>query len=155
MTLILSVFSLTTVDTVDPLSQDEATEGTMSSEALPLIFEPLEDATSDGAPAETAVTLVPGSARPPDAMPLSELDTMETDSDSPSHAPPLLMPDWTSPWQTSGAELLEPISSPGPSVSPRQAGTEPEQHSDRGERGDAPEQMNEPQRRHNAPFQSK
>ncbi|TMS12282.1 Armadillo-like helical domain-containing protein 4 [Larimichthys crocea] len=132
------------VDTAVPLSQDEATEGTMSSEALPLIFEPFEDVTPEGAPAEAAavVTLVPGSAQPPAAMatggmPLSEVDldqlvTLETDSDGPSHAPPLLMPDWMSPWQTSGAELLEPISSSGPSVSPRQAGTEPEDHSERG-----------------------
>ncbi|XP_044026225.1 uncharacterized protein LOC122863627 isoform X2 [Siniperca chuatsi] len=131
------------VDTVVPLSQDEATEGTMSSEALPLIFEPFDDVTPEGAPAEAAaVTLVAGSAQPPAAMvtggrPVSEVDldqlvTVETDSDGPSHAPPLLMPDWTSPWQTSGAELLEPISSSGPSVSQRQARTESEDHSERG-----------------------
>ncbi|XP_040920833.1 uncharacterized protein LOC121199905 [Toxotes jaculatrix] len=134
------------VDTVVPLSQDEATEGTMSSEALPLIFEPFEDVTPDGAAAAAAtaaavVTLVPGSAQTPAAMvtegmPLSEVDldqlvTVETDSDGPSHAPPLLMPDWTSPWQTSGAELLEPISPSVPSVSQRQAGTEPEDRSER------------------------
>lgn len=140
-----------------PLSQDEATEGTMSSEALPLIFEPFEDVTSDGAPAEAvaAVTLVPGSAQAPAAMvtagiPLSEVDpdqlvTVETDSDGPSRVPPLLMPDWTSPWQTSGAELQEPISSLGPSVLPRQTGTELEDQSERGEGGDVagPEQMSE------------
>nr|XP_033504156.1 uncharacterized protein LOC117270586 isoform X1 [Epinephelus lanceolatus]XP_033504157.1 uncharacterized protein LOC117270586 isoform X1 [Epinephelus lanceolatus] len=132
------------VDTVVPPSQDEATEGTMSSEALPLIFEPFEDVTPEGAAAEAvaAVTLVPGSAQPPAAMatggmPQSEVDldqlvTVETDSDGPSHAPPLLMPDWTSPWQTSGGELLEPIGSSGPSVSQRQAGTEAEDHSERG-----------------------
>ncbi|GAA6231076.1 uncharacterized protein LOC121199905 [Lates japonicus] len=135
------------VDTVGPLSQDEATEGTMSSEALPLIFEPFEDVTPEGAaaaaaPAPAAATLVPGSAQPPPAamatggMPLSEVDlgqlvTVETDSDGPSRSPPLLMPDWTSPWQTSGAELLEPIGSSVPSVSQRRAGTEPEDGSDR------------------------
>lgn len=130
----------------------------MSSEALPLIFEPFEDVTPEGAPAEAAaaaaaaaaVTLVPGSAQPPAAMvtggmPQSEVDvdqlvTVETDSDGPSHAPPLLMPDWTSPWQTSGAELLEPIGSSGPSVSQRQARTEPE---DQSERGDDRTRMNE------------
>ncbi|XP_035851614.1 armadillo-like helical domain-containing protein 4 isoform X1 [Sander lucioperca] len=133
-----------TVDTVVPPSQDEATEGTMSSEALPLIFEPFEDVTPEGAAAEAVaeVTLVPGSAQPPAAMvtremPQSEVDldqlvTVETDSDGPSHAPPLLMPDWTLPWQTSGGELLEPISSLGPSVSQQQAATEPEDHSERG-----------------------
>lgn len=127
-----------------PLSQDEATEGTMSSEALPLIFEPLEDVTSEGAASETtaAVKPAPGSAQPPAAVPLSEadldqLDTMETDSDSPSHAPPLLMPDWTSPWQMSGTELQEPIGSPGPSVSPQQARTDLKQHFDRGEKSNA------------------
>ncbi|XP_059211892.1 uncharacterized protein LOC131990785 isoform X2 [Centropristis striata] len=131
------------VDTVVPPSQDEATEGTMSSEALPLIFEPFEDVTAEGAAAEAvaAVTLVPGSAQPPAAMatggmPQSEVDldqlvTVETDSDGPSHAPPLLMPDWTSPWQTSGGELLEPISSAGPSVSQQHAGTEAQDHSER------------------------
>lgn len=121
------------MDTVVPLSQDEATEGTMSSEALPLIFEPFEDVTSEGAPVEAAVTLVSGSAQPPAAMPPSEVDL---DSNGPSSAPPLLVPDWTSTWQTSGAELLEPISSSGPSVSPRHAGTELEDHSERGKGGD-------------------
>ncbi|XP_028996649.1 armadillo-like helical domain-containing protein 4 isoform X2 [Betta splendens] len=88
-------------DTAVPLSQDEATEGTMSSEALPLIF---EDVTPEAA---AAVTPVPGGARPPAAMatkgmPSSETDleqlvTVETDSDGPSHAQPLLTPDWTHP----------------------------------------------------------
>ncbi|XP_051816484.1 uncharacterized protein LOC110951400 isoform X1 [Acanthochromis polyacanthus] len=124
-------------DTPIPLSQDEATEATMSSEALPLIFEPFEDVTPEGGAA--AVTMVPGNAQLPGAMatgglPLSDLDqlvTVETDGDGPSHAPPVLIPDWTSPWQTSGAEILEPISSSGPSVSQRQVGTEPEDQSEK------------------------
>lgn len=94
----------------------------MSSEALPLIFEPFED-----------VTRVPGGAQPPAAMatggaPQSEVDLGETDGDGPSHlAPSLLMPDWTSPWQTSGGELLqEPIGSQGPSASR-------EDHAERGD----------------------
>ncbi|XP_042359095.1 armadillo-like helical domain-containing protein 4 isoform X2 [Plectropomus leopardus] len=70
-------------------------------------------------------------------MPQSEVDldqlvTVETDSDGPSHAPPLLMPDWTSPWQTSGGELLEPMGSSGPSASQRQTGSEPDDQSERG-----------------------
>ncbi|XP_029983912.1 armadillo-like helical domain-containing protein 4 isoform X3 [Sphaeramia orbicularis] len=116
-------------DTVVPLSQDEATEGTMSSESLPLIFEPFEDVAPEGtvgaAAAAAVVTLLPGSAT--GGMPLSEVDleqlvTVETD-------PPLLIPDWASPCQTSGAELLEPISSSGPTVSQQPTGTEtgPEQ----------------------------
>ncbi|XP_058469331.1 uncharacterized protein LOC131443597 isoform X1 [Solea solea] len=129
------------VDTVDPLSQDEATEGTMSSEALPLIFEPFEDVTPEGAASAAGVTPAPGSTLSPAAMAtggmlLSEVDlaqlvTVDTDNDGPSHALPLLMPDWMSPWQTSGAELQEPISSSVPSVSQRRAGTEPEDHSER------------------------
>ncbi|XP_034555276.1 uncharacterized protein LOC117824038 isoform X2 [Notolabrus celidotus] len=126
------------VDTEVPLSQDEATEGTMSSEALPLIFEPFEDVASEGAPAEAGVTSMPGSAQPPAAMATAGMDvdpqlvTVETDSDGPSQAPPPLMPDWTSPWQTSGAELLEPIGSPGPSVSQQRAGSDPEDLTGRG-----------------------
>lgn len=118
-------------DTAVPLSQDEATEGTMSSESLPLIFEPLEDVPPEGA---SAVTLLPGRAQPIAAMatgkmPLSEVDmdqlvTVETDSDDPSNAPPLLVPEWTSQWQTSGTELREPISSPDLSVSQQRTSTE-------------------------------
>ncbi|KAF3849673.1 hypothetical protein F7725_019392 [Dissostichus mawsoni] len=129
------------VDTVVPPSEDEATEGTMSSEALPLIFEPFEDVTAEGGAAEAvaAVTAVPGSAQPPAAMAtggmhqvdLDQLVTVETDSDGPSHALPLLMPDWTSSWQASGGELLEPIGSLGPSVSERRGVAE-----DQTERGD-------------------
>ncbi|KAK5853168.1 hypothetical protein PBY51_006982 [Eleginops maclovinus] len=130
------------VDTVVPPSEDEATEGTMSSEALPLIFEPFEDVTAEGAAAAeamAAVTAVPGSAQPPAAMAtggmhqvdLDQLVTVETDSDGPSHALPLLMPDWTSPWQASGGELLEPIGSLGPSLSERRGGAE--DHSERGD----------------------
>ncbi|XP_069014633.1 armadillo-like helical domain-containing protein 4 isoform X1 [Embiotoca jacksoni] len=131
-------------DTAVPLSQDEAIEATMSSEALPLIFEPFEDVTLEGAAAAAvaAVTVVPGGgAQPPGAMatgglPLSEVEvdqlvTVETDSDGPSQAPPALIPDWTSPWHTSGAELLEPISSSGPSVSQQQIVAEPEDRSEK------------------------
>ncbi|XP_047429391.1 armadillo-like helical domain-containing protein 4 isoform X2 [Mugil cephalus] len=126
-------------DTAALLSQDEATEATMSSEALPLIFEPFEDVTPEGAAA--AVTLVPGSAQPPGAMatrglPLADVDldqlvTVESDSDGPSQAKSMLMPDWTSPWQTSGAELLEPIGSSGPSTSQQQGLIEMEDGSEK------------------------
>lgn len=126
------------VDTEVPLSPEEATEGTMSSEAFPLIFEPFEDVASEGAPAEVGVTTIPDSAQPPAAMVTAgmhmdqQLVTMETVSEGSSQAPPLLMPDWTSSWQTSGAELLEPIGSSGPSVSQQQAGSEPEDQMGRG-----------------------
>ncbi|XP_072218376.1 uncharacterized protein [Leuresthes tenuis] len=131
-------------DTAVPLSDNEATEATMSSEALPLIFEPFEDVTAEeGAVAAVAVavTQVPGSTQPPVAiatggLPLSEVDldqlvTDETDSNGPSHNLHILVPDWTSPWQTSGAELLEPISAAGPSVSQRQVETQPMDRSEK------------------------
>lgn len=122
-------------ETALPMSQDEATEATMSSEALPLIFEPFEDVTPErAAAAAAAVTRVSGSSQPR-GLPRSEagldqLVTIESDRDGPSHALPVLIPDWTSPWQTSGSELLEPFGSLGPSVSQRQVGTEPEDHSE-------------------------
>lgn len=77
----------------------------MSSEALPLIFEPLEDSVSERAPPDrlSAGTLVPGSLRPP------------VDGDGPSRAPTPLTPD-----RTSGTEQLELDSS----VPPQQAGGE-------------------------------
>lgn len=111
-TLILSL--TLAADTVVQLSPDEATEGTMSSEALPLIFEPLEDAVSERSPPDAAsvVTLAPGSPQPP------------ADGDGPSPTPPAS--DWTSPWQTSGTEQLEPSAFWGPSAYPRRAGGDPE-----------------------------
>lgn len=130
----LSVHVSIAVGTVVPLSQDEATEGTMSSEALPLIFEPLEDATSERAQpdSEAAVTPGPDFQQRPATIDLDLLDTVETDSDS--RGLPPLKQDWMSPWQTSGTEQLEPVRYSGPSVSPRRAGTVVHPHSDRGKR---------------------
>lgn len=140
--------SVITVDTVVPLLQDEATEGTMSSEALPLIFEPLEEVTSEEAAAESAVTPQPDGARPAPTGSLSEsdgkqLDAGEANSDSASHA----VPDWTTPWQASGTKVLETVSSLGPSVAPPQVGVEPEHPPDRGERPDVA--IHEPKCQHN------
>lgn len=102
----------------------------MSSKSLPLIFDPSEDMTPEGAAAAAGFTPVP--------LPLSEVDmeqlvTGETDGDGPSHAPSLLIPEWMSPWQTSGAELQEPIGTVVPSVSQQHAGTEPDEPTERGE----------------------
>uniref|UniRef100_A0A1A8R4Y0 Chromosome 14 open reading frame 37 n=1 Tax=Nothobranchius rachovii TaxID=451742 RepID=A0A1A8R4Y0_9TELE len=97
----------------------------MSSEALSLIFEPFEDVTSE---AVVAAVPVPGSSQSPAAMATRQLDQLvrqETDSDGPSQGPPAPPPDWTSPWQTSGSELLEPVSSLGPTTAQRRAETEP------------------------------
>ncbi|KAM9703450.1 uncharacterized protein armh4 isoform 2-T4 [Menidia menidia] len=121
-------------DTAVPPSLDQATEATMSSEALPLIFEPFEDATAEsGAAAAAAGTRVPASGQPaaaaltggPSEVDLDQLVTVETDSNGPSRNPPVILPDWTSPWLTSGAELLEPITAAGPSVSQRLLDTQP------------------------------
>nr|XP_057913137.1 uncharacterized protein LOC131107279 isoform X2 [Doryrhamphus excisus] len=67
-------------DTAAPPSQDDATEGTMSSESLPLIFEPLEESVADGADTSP----LPTAAMATGGAPLSEADlellvTTETD----------------------------------------------------------------------------
>ncbi|CAL8315989.1 unnamed protein product [Merluccius merluccius] len=121
------------VDTEVPLSQDQSTEGTMSSEALPLIFDPFDDVTPQGAATAAAAAGVTGAAAPggpqppiaakatvgtfPSEAAFDRLVTVETDGDGPSHPPPMLMPEWTSPWQTSGTEL-EPSTSPDPAAPP-------------------------------------
>lgn len=110
-----------TVNTATPSSQDEATEGTMSSEALPLIFDPSEDVTSEAAPAQTAAVvqplLLPGGTGPPAVSPPVEvdpeqLDTAEANGEGPSNAPP---PDWTRP------ETVAPLAPVVPLPTERQA----------------------------------
>ncbi|XP_061900991.1 armadillo-like helical domain-containing protein 4 [Entelurus aequoreus] len=62
-------------DTVAPPSQEDATEGTMSSEALPLIFEPLEESATDGAQqAPPDNSLFPTATMMTRGAPLSEAD---------------------------------------------------------------------------------
>lgn len=110
-----------TVDTAVPPSQDEATEGTMSSEALPLIFDPSEDVTSEAAAAQTAAAvqplLLPGGTGPPAVGPPVDVDperpgAAEADGEGPSNAPP---PDWTSP------ETVAPLAPMVPLPTERQA----------------------------------
>ena len=107
----------------------------MSSEDLPLIFDPFDDialqgASTAGAVAAAGATAVPGGPQPSTtAMAtggtfLSEAAfdrpvTVETDGDGPSHPPPMLLREWMAPWQTSGTEALpEPSTSPGPAGHP-------------------------------------
>ncbi|XP_038823968.1 armadillo-like helical domain-containing protein 4 [Salvelinus namaycush] len=114
------------MDASAPPLQDAATEGTMSSEDLPLIFEPF-DVTPEGA-GVAAATLSPDNSQPSVAMVttgmlLSEADldqvvTADTDDTGPSRVPSPVLPDWTSPWQTSGAEIAEPISPSGSPIDP-------------------------------------
>ncbi|XP_061602579.1 uncharacterized protein LOC133464548 [Cololabis saira] len=134
--------SPTGADAAVSLSQDDAIEAAMSSKAFPVIFEPVEDATAEGtaaaAAAAAAVDRVSGGIHPPGAMAtrgvhmlevdMDQLITAETDREGPSQYPPVLLPDWTSSWQTSGAELPEPISPSGPSFAQRQLETDPEDH---------------------------
>ncbi|XP_061757072.1 armadillo-like helical domain-containing protein 4 [Nerophis ophidion] len=62
-------------DTVAPPSQEDATEATMSSEALPLIFEPLEESATDGAhQAPPDNSLFPTAIMVTRGTPLSEAD---------------------------------------------------------------------------------
>ncbi|XP_061560813.1 cell surface glycoprotein 1-like isoform X4 [Phycodurus eques] len=67
-------------------SPDDTTEGTMSSESLPLIFEPLEESAAQ----------LPAAATASAGAPLSEADPelpFATETDKPSHAPPPMTPD--------------------------------------------------------------
>lgn len=137
------VWPQTPADTAVPLSQDEATEATMSSEALPLIFEPFEDATEEG-PAGAAAVVSQAPVGPPGAMatrlpPTSEADPDQLvnsdQSDGRSREPPALLSEWTSPWQASGSELPEPAGA-GTAASQRQVHTEQEEdHPGTGEEG--------------------
>ncbi|XP_024234186.1 armadillo-like helical domain-containing protein 4 [Oncorhynchus tshawytscha] len=118
------------VDASAPPLQDASTEGTMSSEDLPLIFEPFDDVTPEGAGVATAV-LAPGNSQLSVSMSntgmlLSEVefDQVGTGDTGPSRIPPLVLPDWTSPWQTSGAEISEPICPSGPPIDPPPSETE-------------------------------
>ncbi|XP_064780818.1 armadillo-like helical domain-containing protein 4 isoform X1 [Oncorhynchus masou masou] len=114
------------MDASAPPLQDAATESTMSSEDLPLIFEPF-DVTPEGA-GVAAATLSPDNSQPSVAMVttgmlLSEADldqavTADTDDTGPSRVPSPVLPDWTSPWQTSGAGISEPISPSGSPIDP-------------------------------------
>ncbi|XP_077366796.1 uncharacterized protein armh4 isoform X2 [Festucalex cinctus] len=73
-------------DTAAPPSQDDAMEGTMSSESLPLIFEPLEESAAQ-LPAAVMATAV---------TPLSEADSEQpvaTETDKPPRTAPLTTAD--------------------------------------------------------------
>nr|XP_046154768.1 armadillo-like helical domain-containing protein 4 [Oncorhynchus gorbuscha]XP_046154769.1 armadillo-like helical domain-containing protein 4 [Oncorhynchus gorbuscha]XP_046154770.1 armadillo-like helical domain-containing protein 4 [Oncorhynchus gorbuscha]XP_046154771.1 armadillo-like helical domain-containing protein 4 [Oncorhynchus gorbuscha] len=118
------------VDASAPPLQDASTEGTMSSEDLPLIFEPFDDVTPEGAGVATAVLAAGNSqlsvSMSTTGMLLSEVefDQVDTGDTGPSRVPPLVLPDWTSPWQTSGAEISEPICPSGPPIDPHPSETE-------------------------------
>ncbi|KAK6297631.1 hypothetical protein J4Q44_G00322140 [Coregonus suidteri] len=129
------------VDASAPPLQDASTEGTMSSEDLPLIFEPFDDITPEGAGVVTA-TLTPGNSQLSVSMATTgmllsevEFDQVDTGDTGPSRVPPPVLPDWTSPWQTSGAEISEPISPSGPPIDPPPSETETEQPVDQSDTG--------------------
>lgn len=124
----LFIFIFFPVDVVD-----DATDATMSSEALPLIFEPFEDVTAKAQAVEAAAAVIArvpvGSQSPVTTATrrLGQLVTVEDDSDGPSQGPSALLPDWTSPWQTSGSKLLEPIGSLGPPAPQTRVQTDPDE----------------------------
>ncbi|KAK2864087.1 hypothetical protein Q7C36_003241 [Tachysurus vachellii] len=94
-----------------PLLQEVGTEATMSSEDLPLIFEPLDDVTPSSSSAlasELSVAMVPATGMVGETEQEQTL-TMDTD-----HSPHQSFPgpsDWPSPWQMSGAENSDTVSS--------------------------------------------
>ncbi|KAB5539883.1 hypothetical protein PHYPO_G00094300 [Pangasianodon hypophthalmus] len=92
-----------------PLLQEVGTEATMSSEDLPLIFEPLDvTPSSSSALAELSVAMVPATGM------LGETELEQTLSVDTDHSPHQSFPgpsDWPSPWQMSGAENSDTVSS--------------------------------------------
>ncbi|XP_058235448.1 armadillo-like helical domain-containing protein 4 isoform X2 [Hemibagrus wyckioides] len=94
-----------------PLLQEVGTEATMSSEDLPLIFEPFDDVTPSSSSAlasELSVAMVPATGM------LGETELEQTLSMDTDHSPHQSFPgpsDWPSPWQMSGAENSDTVSS--------------------------------------------
>ncbi|KAK3516081.1 hypothetical protein QTP70_005218 [Hemibagrus guttatus] len=94
-----------------PLLQEVGTEATMSSEDLPLIFEPFDDVTPSSSSAlasELSVAMVPATGM------LSETELEQTLSMDTDHSLHQSFPgpsDWPSPWQMSGAENSDTVSS--------------------------------------------
>ncbi|XP_027005250.2 tau-tubulin kinase 1 isoform X2 [Tachysurus fulvidraco] len=94
-----------------PLLQEVGTEATMSSEDLPLIFEPLDDVTPSSSSAlasELSVAMVPATGMVRES---EQEQTLSMDTD---HSPRQSFPgpsDWPSPWQMSGAENSDTVSS--------------------------------------------
>lgn len=83
----------------------------MSSEDLPLIFEPLDDVTPSSSSAlasELSVAMVPATGM----LVETELEqTLSMDTDRSPHQSFLGPSDWPSPWQMSGAENSDIVSS--------------------------------------------
>lgn len=100
-------------------SQEVGMEPAMSSEDLPLIFEPFDDATPEGATA----TMPPRAPVPAELATgtLMEADlervvTMDADRVL-SDIPPPGAGEWPSPWQTSGVEMAEAVEPPRQPIS--------------------------------------
>ncbi|TSK58018.1 hypothetical protein Baya_3666 [Bagarius yarrelli] len=90
------------------LLQEVGTEATMSSEDLPLIFDDVTPSSSSALASELSVAMAPASGM----LGKTELEqTLSMDTD---HSPHQSFPgpsDWPSPWQMSGAENLDTVSS--------------------------------------------
>uniref|UniRef100_W5LMN8 Armadillo-like helical domain-containing protein 4 n=1 Tax=Astyanax mexicanus TaxID=7994 RepID=W5LMN8_ASTMX len=95
---------------ISPLSQEVGTEATMSSEDLPLIFEPLDDVTPPSGSAQASELSV---AMAPATGMLREAELEQAVSVDTERVPPdasILGPsDWPSPWQMSGSENSDAV----------------------------------------------
>lgn len=98
-------------ESVLPLLQEVGTEATMSSEDLPLIFEPLDDVTPSSSSAlasELSVAMVPAMGM---VRETEQEQTLSMDTDHSSHQSFPGPSDWPSPWQMSGAGNSDTVSS--------------------------------------------
>ncbi|KAI5611266.1 hypothetical protein C0J50_4789, partial [Silurus asotus] len=100
-----------------PLLQEMGTEATMSSEDLPLIFDPFDDvrpSTSSALASELSVAMVPATGM----LGETELEqTLSMDTDNSPHQSFPGPSDWPSPWQMSGAETSDIVLSSQTAIS--------------------------------------
>ncbi|XP_028858243.1 armadillo-like helical domain-containing protein 4 isoform X3 [Denticeps clupeoides] len=117
----LSAWSLTQDDvSLLPSSEEVGPDPTMSSEDLPLIFEPFDDDTAGavaftGQPTGSMVASQPSAHMEPGEVEsqLGQMVTVDADQTL-SEVPAPGGSEWLSSWQTSGAELLEAVSTSHP-----------------------------------------
>ncbi|XP_028858242.1 uncharacterized protein KIAA0754 isoform X2 [Denticeps clupeoides] len=103
-----------------PSSEEVGPDPTMSSEDLPLIFEPFDDDTAGavaftGQPTGSMVASQPSAHMEPGEVEsqLGQMVTVDADQTL-SEVPAPGGSEWLSSWQTSGAELLEAVSTSHP-----------------------------------------
>lgn len=88
--------------------QEVGTDATMSSEDLPLIFDDVTPSSSSALASELSVAMVPARGM----LGETELEqTLSMDTDQSPHQSFPGPSDWPSPWQMSGAENSDTVSS--------------------------------------------